>query len=118
MYNITIATQHVLKLFLEKHNWETKGMSINGRYLNHLRITHILIADILISLTAQELQGMLTDVSRDSVKGLSKYERKQKLKLGHFNTNAQTNAQSNIMNTDIGTFEVSGCDYLSRTKTK
>jgi len=61
-----------LESIFRKINWERKGLNINGQYLNHLRFADDII---LMSETAEELQDMLIDLKRESLKAGLKMNR-------------------------------------------
>ena len=72
-----------LESIFRKMDWEGKGININGEYLNHLRFADDII---LISETPEELQVMLNDLNRESLKvGLKMNRSKTKVM---FNRNA------------------------------
>ena len=75
-----------LEDIFRKFSWETKGVCINGEYLNNLRFADDIV---LIAETANDLQEMLSDLNRESLKvGLKMNKRKTKVM---FNTNVQSN---------------------------
>ena len=68
-------------------NWENKGLNINGEFFNHLRFADDIV---LISETAEDLQEMVSDLNKESLKvGLKMNKSKTKVM---FNSKVQSKA--------------------------
>ena len=95
-----------LESIFRKIDWEGKGININGEYLNHLRFADDII---LISETPEELQIMLNDLNRESLKvGLKMNRSKTKIM---FNRNAN---KLNIKLEDEDLEQVEEYNYLGQ----